>query len=411
MGGRRKQRGEDHYQEVHGRRWQSRKPPLGTWKPSVPSWEKKFCASVGSVSWQKLMESQRFKNMYKTVINWDDSAVEEAFHSAKSRFWAQINGLPCDISLPDPDIYIDEIDWDSVIDPELILDLEREPEVHDQTDNGEHVIILSDSFLQEHYSLVPVIGWGPEENFPMPTNYELDPQLGNDSQNLDGNKNQWEPNWGENINEREYGWNNSWAQNQLENNLLNKNYDGSKNMDCGTGWGLSWSGSLEQNRLGNNVDLLNKNYNESNNMDRGTGWGLSWSGSLEQNRLESNGDLLNKNSNKSKNVDQGAFGAGWGYVWNDSWGQNQLENKDAVWNKNYNEPKNAGRGTVRDWGMKDREGKKREGTGWNMSRYKTSRFHGNEHSTDRGWRTGRWQGKLNFAYEQPHRNQMPHTNQ
>ncbi|KAK9289436.1 hypothetical protein L1049_007591 [Liquidambar formosana] len=62
-----------------------------------------------------------------TVVKWNDSAGEEAFHNAKNRFWAKINGLPCDLPFPDPDIYIDEIDWNPNIDPELVLDLEREP--------------------------------------------------------------------------------------------------------------------------------------------------------------------------------------------------------------------------------------------------------------------------------------------
>ncbi|KAF8395767.1 hypothetical protein HHK36_019718 [Tetracentron sinense] len=43
-------------------------------KPNVPSWEKNV--SLG----------------------------EEAFNNAKRRFWAEINGLPYDVSLPDPDI-------------------------------------------------------------------------------------------------------------------------------------------------------------------------------------------------------------------------------------------------------------------------------------------------------------------
>ncbi|XP_038698117.1 bifunctional endo-1,4-beta-xylanase XylA-like [Tripterygium wilfordii] len=416
MGGWRKQRGENHHQEVHGRRWQNRKPPLGTWHPTVASWEKKFCASVGSVSWRKLIEAQRFTYIYKNVINWDDSAVEEAFNSAKSRFWAQINGLPCDISLPDPDMYIEEIDWDSIINPELILDSEREPKVCDQTDNGEHVIIFGDSFLQEHYSIVPVIGWGPEETFPKPTNDESDRQLGNDNQNVDGNDDLLEKidNESKKNVDRGTGWGLSWSgsleQNRPVNNgdLLNNNCNESKkNVDRGTGWGLGRSDSWEQNRLENKGDLLNKNNNESKNVDHGTGWGLSWSGSWEQNWLENNSDLLNKNSNESKNVDHGE----WGYVWNDPWGQNQLENNGDMWNKNYNEPKNMGHGTGRDWGMWDRDRKKREGTGWNMSRYETSRYHGNYYSTDHGWRNGRWQKKLNFAYEQPNSNQVPHSNQ
>ncbi|KAJ0095688.1 hypothetical protein Patl1_17067 [Pistacia atlantica] len=95
----------------------------GYFEDGIPLWEKKFCSLIGSVPWQKVVHAKKF--MYSNnVLNWDDIAGKEAFHNAKNRFWAEINGFPCDISLPDPDIYIDEINWDPDIDPELIKDLE-----------------------------------------------------------------------------------------------------------------------------------------------------------------------------------------------------------------------------------------------------------------------------------------------
>ncbi|KAJ0039135.1 hypothetical protein Pint_23853 [Pistacia integerrima] len=95
----------------------------GYFEDGIPLWEKKFCSLIGSVPWQKVVHAKKF--MYSNnVLNWDDSAGKEAFHNAKNRFWAEINGFPCDISLPDPDIYVDEINWDPDIDPELIKDLE-----------------------------------------------------------------------------------------------------------------------------------------------------------------------------------------------------------------------------------------------------------------------------------------------
>lgn len=79
------------------------------------------------------MDTQKF--MYnESVLNWDDSAGKEAFQNAKERFWAHINDFPCHISLPDPDIYIDEINWNAHIDPELITDLES---VYFAPDDGE----------------------------------------------------------------------------------------------------------------------------------------------------------------------------------------------------------------------------------------------------------------------------------
>ncbi|XP_010545117.1 PREDICTED: uncharacterized protein LOC104817571 [Tarenaya hassleriana] len=91
----------------------------------IPAWEKEFCELIGCVPWQKVVEANYFKSWYQgNVTTWNDAACEEAFQCVKKRFWSEISGLPCDIPLPDPDMFIDEIDWDSVIDPQLITDLE-----------------------------------------------------------------------------------------------------------------------------------------------------------------------------------------------------------------------------------------------------------------------------------------------
>nr|XP_027186949.1 uncharacterized protein LOC113783901 isoform X1 [Cicer arietinum] len=119
----------------------------GIWQPTVPRWEKMFCSSVGSVPWEKLVETKKYMYLYDNVVNWNDSASEEAFDNAKSRFWSEINGLPCDIPLPDPDIYIDDIDWSSTIDPELILDLERDAIVPSDKENDAEVVIIGDALL------------------------------------------------------------------------------------------------------------------------------------------------------------------------------------------------------------------------------------------------------------------------
>ncbi|XP_028776362.1 uncharacterized protein LOC114733126 isoform X2 [Neltuma alba] len=91
----------------------------------IPLWEKKFCTLVGLVPWQKVVDTKNFVSCHSNVLNWNDSAAEEAFQNAKKQYWAEINSLPCDISLPDSDTYIDQIDWNPYIDPELIEDLDR----------------------------------------------------------------------------------------------------------------------------------------------------------------------------------------------------------------------------------------------------------------------------------------------
>ncbi|KAK8994398.1 hypothetical protein V6N11_045490 [Hibiscus sabdariffa] len=44
----------------------------------------KFCDLVGSVPWRKLLETKRFMNLYDNVVQWKDSAGEEA--TVQSRY-------------------------------------------------------------------------------------------------------------------------------------------------------------------------------------------------------------------------------------------------------------------------------------------------------------------------------------
>lgn len=94
------------------------------WKDGIPLWEKKFCKEIGRVPWGKIVDSKNFISCHPNIVNWDDSACEEAFHSAKRRYWAEINRHQCDIFLPDPDKYIESIDWSPVIDSKMIEELD-----------------------------------------------------------------------------------------------------------------------------------------------------------------------------------------------------------------------------------------------------------------------------------------------
>lgn len=109
-------------------RWYSERPSssgYGEGDDGIPVWEKRFCEVIGSVPWRKVVEATDFKSWYTgNVITWDDSACQETFHNEKKRFWSQVNGVRCDISPPDPDLYVSEVDWDTTVDPELIRELE-----------------------------------------------------------------------------------------------------------------------------------------------------------------------------------------------------------------------------------------------------------------------------------------------
>eukprot|EP00252_Welwitschia_mirabilis_P012757 TRINITY_DN2821_c0_g1_i1.p1 TRINITY_DN2821_c0_g1~~TRINITY_DN2821_c0_g1_i1.p1 ORF type:complete len:499 (+),score=91.73 TRINITY_DN2821_c0_g1_i1:240-1736(+) len=84
--------------------------PSGSWKPSSSLWEKEYCESAG-VSWDQVCNNSHELEGFEHILRWDDSGALEAFKMAKRRYWAHCNGLSCDIPLPGPDLYIQEIDW------------------------------------------------------------------------------------------------------------------------------------------------------------------------------------------------------------------------------------------------------------------------------------------------------------
>ncbi|XP_020597591.1 uncharacterized protein LOC110037318, partial [Phalaenopsis equestris] len=113
---------------------------------AAPSWERTFCSYVCRVPWRKICDADRVLCIHKNIANWDDSAGREAFQNAKARYWAKINGLPCNIPLPDPYMYVEKVDFDTFVDPKLTADLERSffnPDVNNESaashlDSSEH---------------------------------------------------------------------------------------------------------------------------------------------------------------------------------------------------------------------------------------------------------------------------------
>lgn len=108
------------------------------WKPTIPSWEKEYCDSVG-LPWKELCKAKEYTICYESVLNWNDSAGEEAFHLAKKRYWAKYTGRPCHFPPPDPDIYIDTIDFDT----EQLLDSDLPDTAGSESENMD-TEILSD---------------------------------------------------------------------------------------------------------------------------------------------------------------------------------------------------------------------------------------------------------------------------
>ncbi|CAK8564980.1 unnamed protein product [Lathyrus sativus] len=102
------------------------KAPLPDFRhDGIPLWEKKYCTLSGCVAWKKIIDSKELIYCHQNVLDWKDSGAEEAFQNAKKRYWAKFKNLPCDISLPDPDAYIEHVDWNPCIDPELIMEIDN----------------------------------------------------------------------------------------------------------------------------------------------------------------------------------------------------------------------------------------------------------------------------------------------
>ncbi|XP_022882861.1 uncharacterized protein LOC111399657 [Olea europaea var. sylvestris] len=190
-------------QEPHRKRSQCKKPTWGCWQPAVPIWEKEFCKVVGSLDWEIFLRKKKFVHLYDNVINWDDSEGKEAFQNAKTRFWSEKHGVPCEILLPDPDLYIDEIEWDSENDFELPSDLDVDPVFFDSDEDHKPVVVFGNSFFVNQ-AFSPS-SWGDyEENMIILTHStsanHVDP---------------WEHNWGNAFpNAAATGWtgfcNNAW---------------------------------------------------------------------------------------------------------------------------------------------------------------------------------------------------------
>ncbi|KAI4319619.1 hypothetical protein MLD38_033199 [Melastoma candidum] len=268
MGSWRRQKGESRRQGFQGTRSQNRNPPPPcNWQPTVPAWEKKFCSVVGSVPWHKIVEAKKFMHLYKNIVDWDDSAGEEAFWNAKHRFWAEINRLPCNISLPDPDKYIDRVDWDSAVDVELLLDLDREPEsIPESYISGGGKIIFGNVLLDQSFSCT---GWGDcDENFAKDRRGDWDDGLAKNPKFHEYHGNSWcKESWGS----KDQGWgtkvNNSWGWNEMGDSNFNEfgNACGNpseKRFSGSFGQGYNWSSSNHRNRkhdrgLKRNGDLAN----------------------------------------------------------------------------------------------------------------------------------------------------------
>lgn len=234
----------------------------GSWQPTVPAWEKEFCKVVGSMDWETLLQLKKFMHLYDNVMEWNDSAGEEAFSNAKRRYWAKKNSLSCDISLPDPDLYIDKIDWDSEIDHEEFVAVESLPMTPETEEDHDPVVIFGDCALpNQDLADLPPSGWGDDEDYLVP------PVTHSSTNNADP--------WGHSSNEwAAAAWlgysNDGWQG--YSNDAWQYNNGGGHGYMPWEGW--NWNCADNYNYVGPDVrDTWNDDNNNNNNNVPSTGSG------------------------------------------------------------------------------------------------------------------------------------------
>ncbi|KAJ9139649.1 hypothetical protein P3X46_030362 [Hevea brasiliensis] len=110
----------------------------------VPAWEKRFGLDMGGMKWKNFFYPKQDASKFTKIMEWYDSAGKESFQQAKKRFWAK-NRLPCKLfPLPSPDMYIDQINWNAKLDPQLFLDLEEARRQVQDHKEGNDCISLAD---------------------------------------------------------------------------------------------------------------------------------------------------------------------------------------------------------------------------------------------------------------------------
>ncbi|KAG6677055.1 hypothetical protein I3843_14G007200 [Carya illinoinensis] len=357
------------------------------WKDGVPLWEKKFCTLVGSIPWGKIVDTKNFMYCHNNVVSWDDSAGEEAFQNAKKRFWSKINCLRCDISLPDPDIYIDEIDWKPNIDPELIKELDQYCFVPDEEELNTQVRHKNrNSKTAVH---VPSEGHNMNQEYDNP--WESDNMQ--DSGVLENRAQGW--------NQRENKKNDRKTLNNDDNPWEHSSTQGNGGM-MDNAWRNCGDKSWGHNQVGNYVSLSSERNNTDNTWEHGCqgaasmndkrrghfgkkAWG--WNQQVTENLDNANNPWESRYNRSSELKDRG---------WKDNvanaWGWKQ-------WDNSNNEIKHQELGrTGGGWGTWNEGCRKREGSHLYVQGTKSSRFGGDGNQRRRCWR-GQTNKRVSFGRE------------
>ncbi|CAI9102889.1 OLC1v1001256C1 [Oldenlandia corymbosa var. corymbosa] len=320
---------------------------------SGSSWEIEFCKSV-HVPWQKVLTAKKYMYCHENILQWDDSAGEQAFHDAKRTFWEKINGLPLETPLPDPDVYIDKIDWHPIIDPELIADVDREYFHPDETRSW----CKSDWRRKKFYNQDSLCDPGSNNNNP----WEKE-----SSPRIDSLKGQSE-NWGQydnSVNVKNVS--DPWEESSSRLVDSSKNSSWTRHVDNSSGWNQELKHQRECAVSNRASDTSWKPGNKDGRYGVQTGW------------KQDNQTSTWKQWNVSRHDQQTSLENA---RWQDDFVPHTKAAPNKIWdNKQLKRSFEGSFGTDRGYQSGWR---KREGCFQNSQRYKTSRFQVDDHGA-------RWQ--------------------
>ncbi|CAI9765002.1 unnamed protein product [Fraxinus pennsylvanica] len=349
---------------------QTRSRHSGFKHAGVPSWEIDYCNSV-RVPWYKILASKKYICCYPSVDEWDASAGEEALNDAKERYWANINGLVCDNPLPNPDLYIDEIDWNSYIDPELVSDLDRQFFNPDSVDKVDKL-----DTIKEEVDTVLECAKAKDDKDQSHCDNPWESNLVEGTRNLIDIKQGWNQ-WDDSINLKNV---NPWEESHSQLGVSLK--------------GNAWRGENESwgRNLGPNETWppANVDYTSGNHWNSGTqiadarqgGWRQRENSSWRWNTC----DRELTSSVNCGNPQEGSISKGGGYSRERSWGGNGNESwgrKQSEYQSNNTDYRDSRR--LRRGGRAFNGGYRKRESSPQHTRYKSSRYEGDFCGNSRQW--------------------------
>ncbi|KAI9075407.1 hypothetical protein K1719_042657 [Acacia pycnantha] len=315
----------------------------------VPLWEKKFCTLIGLVPWQKIVDTKNLMSCHTNVLNWNDSAAEEAFQNAKRLYWAKINSIPYEEESNDVGY--------------------KRRKVSANVENSQEC----DSTELDKASENEVLGWNQCE----PGKHKNSPS--NSEKNAN---NPWEHSvTHENRGSTDNGWEGGrakiWGWNQVSGHS-----DRLKDQDCrynpwqndNKGWGKAWDDNKEWGKA----------------WDGNKGCGKAWDNSWNRKQSNNSSNIERPWECKSNPHNRAPTGRGWRNCEGNSPGWKQQRNIDNV-SGDLQFRRQCGDWTARNQSFQNRGSYHQSTLG--------SRFQRDSHQTDHNWRRENSKKRTSFACE------------